>query len=134
MGKIPVGIVGVGNCASSLLQGIEFYRSGDHEPIGLMHHVVGGYLPGDIEVVCAFDVDRRKVGATLDVAALAPPNNVRALVAKLPRSSVVVEMGPVLDGVSEHLRGLPRGADVRGRRAPRRSTSPRCCDGAVRRW
>jgi myo-inositol-1-phosphate synthase len=107
MGKIPVGIVGVGNCASSLLQGIEFYRSGDHAPIGLMHHVLGGYLPGDIEVVCAFDVDRRKVGATLDVAALAPPNNVRALVPKLPRSPVVVDMGPVLDGVSEHLRGLP---------------------------
>jgi myo-inositol-1-phosphate synthase len=107
MGKIPVGIVGVGNCASSLLQGIEFYRSGDHEPIGLMHHVLGGYLPGDIEVVCAFDVDRRKVGATLDVAALAPPNNTRALVPKLPRSPVVVDMGPVLDGVSEHLRGLP---------------------------
>src|SRR5262249_40075140 len=107
MGKIPVGIVGVGNCASSLLQGIEFYRSGDHEPIGLMHHVLGGYLPGDIEAVCAFDVDRRKVGATLDVAALGAPNNVRALTPRLPRSPVVVDMGPVLDGVSEHLRGLP---------------------------
>jgi myo-inositol-1-phosphate synthase len=107
MGKIPVGIVGVGNCASSLLQGIEFYRSGDHGPIGLMHHVLGGYLPGDIEVVCAFDVDRRKVGAALHVAALAPPNNTRALVPTLPRSPVVVDMGPVLDGVSEHMRGLP---------------------------
>src|SRR5262249_29034515 len=107
MGKIPVGIVGVGNCASSLLQGIEFYRSGDHEPIGLMHHVLGGYVPSDIDVVCAFDVDRRKVGATLDVAALAPPNNARALVPKPPRSAVGVGMGPVLAGVSQHLRGLP---------------------------
>ena len=53
MGKIPVGIVGVGNCASSLLQGIEFYRAGDREPIGLMHPILGGYRPGDIEVVCA---------------------------------------------------------------------------------
>jgi len=107
MGKIPVGIVGVGNCASSLLQGIEFYRADDHEAIGLMHRVLGGYLPGDIEVVCAFDVDQRKVGATLDVAAVAPPNNVRPLVPKLNRSPCVVDMGPVLDGVSEHLRGLP---------------------------
>jgi len=107
MGKIPVGIVGVGNCASSLLQGIEFYRGADHEPIGLMHHVLGGYAPGDIEVVCAFDIDRRKVGATLDVAALAPPNNPRPLCPSLPHSTVVVDMGPPLDGVAEHLLAYP---------------------------
>jgi len=104
---IPVGIVGVGNCASSLLQGIEFYRSGDHQPIGLMHPVLGGVRPGDIEVVCAFDVDRRKVGARLDAAALALPNNTRTLFPKLPRSSVVVDMGPVLDGVAPHLEAYP---------------------------
>jgi myo-inositol-1-phosphate synthase len=107
MGTIPVGIVGVGNCASSLLQGIEFYRSGDREPIGLMHPVLGGVRPGDIEVVCAFDVDRRKVGASLDVAALAAPNNTRPLYPKLPRSPVVVDMGPVLDGVAPHLQAYP---------------------------
>src|SRR2546427_13016806 len=61
----------------------------------------------DIEVVCAFDVDQRKVGQPLDVAALAPPNNTRTLYPKLPRSSVVVEMGPVLDGVAEHMRDYP---------------------------
>jgi myo-inositol-1-phosphate synthase len=107
MGTIPVGIVGVGNCASSLLQGIDFYRSGDHEPIGLMHHVLGGARPGDIEVVCAFDVDRRKVGATLDVAAMAAPNNTRPLLPQLRGSKVVVEMGPVLDGVAPHLEAYP---------------------------
>ena len=107
MGKIPVGIVGVGNCASSLLQGIEFYRTGDHEPIGLMHRAVGGYGPGDIEIVCAFDVDRRKVGAPLDRAALAAPNNTRPIRPTLARSSVVVEMGPVLDGVADHMRDYP---------------------------
>jgi myo-inositol-1-phosphate synthase len=111
MGKIAVGIVGVGNCASSLLQGIEFYRSADFDAsknhVGLMHHDVCGYLPGDIDVVCAFDVDRRKVGQTLDVAAMAPPNNTRPLYPKLPRSSVVVEMGPVLDGVADHMRDYP---------------------------
>ncbi|HEV7734037.1 MAG TPA: inositol-3-phosphate synthase [Candidatus Binatia bacterium] len=111
MGRIPVGIVGVGNCASSLLQGIEFYRSADRdaavEHIGLMHAVLGGYRPDDIEVVCAFDVDQRKVGASLDVAALALPNNTRPLFPKLPRSSVVVDMGPVLDGVAEHMLDYP---------------------------
>ena len=111
MGKIAVGIVGVGNCASSLLQGIEFYRSADFDAarnhVGLMHHDVCGYVPGDIDVVCAFDVDRRKVGQTLDVAAMAPPNNTRPLYPKLPRSSVVVEMGPVLDGVADHMRDYP---------------------------
>src|SRR5213593_1179996 len=111
MGKIAIGIVGVGNCASSLLQGIEFYRAADEKTadgyVGLMHYDVCGYRPSDIEVVCAFDVDQRKVGQPLDVAALAPPNNARALYPKLPRSSVTVEMGPVLDGVAEHMRDYP---------------------------
>jgi len=111
MGKIRLGIAGVGNCASSLLQGIEFYRAADEhtktDHVGLMHEDVCGYRPGDIEVACAFDVDQRKVGQPLDVAALAAPNNTRALYPKLPRSSVTVEMGPVLDGVSEHMRDYP---------------------------
>ena len=107
-------------------------RPATDEPIGLMHYDLGGYRPGDIEVVCAFDIDRRKVGATLDVAALAPPNNARTLVAKLPRSSVVVEMGPVLDGVSEHMADYP---EERRSWSPSaaRSTSPRCCGGAAPR-
>ena len=111
MSKIAIGVAGVGNCASSLLQGIEFYRAADQQTAkshaGLMHHEVGGYRPGDIEVVCAFDVDRRKVGQPVDVAALAPPNNARTLYPKLPRSSAIVEMGPVLDGVAEHMREYP---------------------------
>jgi myo-inositol-1-phosphate synthase len=108
MGRIPVGIVGVGNCASSLLQGIEFYRARVGEAaVGLMHEEIGGYRPADIEVVCAFDIDQRKVGKPLDVAALAPPNNTRLLYPQLARSSVVVQMGPVLDGVAEHMREYP---------------------------
>src|SRR6185369_12459098 len=108
MGKIPIGIVGVGNCASSLLQGIEFYRAADEHTasahVGLMHWDLCGYRPSDIEVVCAFDVDQRKVGQPLEVAAFAPPNNTRTLYPKLPRSGVTVEMGPVLDGVGDHMR------------------------------
>jgi myo-inositol-1-phosphate synthase len=111
MGKISFGIVGVGNCASSLLQGIEFYRSADREAaiaaVGLMHYDVCGYRPSDIQVVCAFDVDQRKVGQPLDVAAFAAPNNTRTLYPKLPSSGVTVEMGPVLDGVAEHMRDYP---------------------------
>jgi myo-inositol-1-phosphate synthase len=111
MGKITVGIVGVGNCASSLLQGIEFYRSADRESpgmhVGLMHTDLCSYRPTDIQVVCAFDVDQRKVGHSLDVAAFASPNNTRTLYPKLPRSEVTVEMGPVLDGVADHMRDYP---------------------------
>jgi myo-inositol-1-phosphate synthase len=111
MGTIRVGIVGVGNCASSLVQGIEFYRvsgrDGTEEAVGLMHRDLAGYQPGDIEVVCAFDVDQRKVGRRLDEAILAAPNNTRTLYPKMPRSSVLVEMGPVLDGVAEHMRESP---------------------------
>jgi myo-inositol-1-phosphate synthase len=111
MGRIRVAIAGIGNCASSLIQGIEFYRStGEHAAhgsTGLMHHDVCGFVPGDIEVVCAFDVDERKVGRRLDEAIFAPPNNSLRLVPALRRSDVVVEMGPVLDGVSEHMRDYP---------------------------
>src|SRR2546430_4240881 len=111
MGKIAIGIVGVGNCAGSRLQGIEFYRAADEKgaggQVGLMHDDVCGYRRSDIEVVCAFDVDQRKVGQPLDVAALALPNNPRALYPKLPPSGVTVEMGPVLDGVAEHMHEYP---------------------------
>src|SRR5438093_557858 len=111
MSKIAIGIAGIGNCASSLLQGIEFYRAADQQTakahVGLMHYDVGGYRPSDIEVVCAFDVDQRKVGQPVDVAALAPPNNAPTLYPKLPRSPVIVEMGPVLAGVAEHMREYP---------------------------
>ena len=111
MRRIAVAIVGVGNCASSLLQGVEFYRAADHQAagscIGLMHYDLCGYRPSDLEVVCAFDVDRRKVGQPLHVAALAPPNNTRAIYPKLRASDVLVEMGPVLDGVAAHMQDYP---------------------------
>jgi myo-inositol-1-phosphate synthase len=111
VGRVRLGIVGVGNCASSLLQGLEFYRAsardGSAEPIGLMHEEIGGYRPDDIEVVCAFDIDRRKVGERLDVAALAPPNAAQPIWPDLPPSDVIVQMAPVLDGVAAHMREYP---------------------------
>src|SRR5947207_13550567 len=123
MRKIAVGIVGVGNCASGLLQAVEFYRAADPaangHTIGLMHDDLCGYRRSDIEVVCAFDVDARKVGQSLDVAAKAPPNNARPLYPRLPRSSVVVQRGPVLDGISDHMRDYPpEEACLRAERRP----------------
>jgi len=112
MANIRVGIIGVGNCASSLLQGIEHYRDqGDARHRrpggGLMHFELGGYRPGDLEVVCAFDIDERKVGKPLGVAAFAPPNNTMTIVPALPDHDVRVEMGPILDGFAEHMLQYP---------------------------
>ena len=75
--KVRVAIAGIGNCASAPLQGIEHYAElpvEAQESWGLMHLEMGSYLPGDVEVVAAFDVDRRKVGRPLHEAAFAPPN------------------------------------------------------------
>jgi len=111
MGKIRIAIVGVGNCASSLLQGIQYYASGqvieDEAGLGLMHLDLAGYRPGDIEVVAAFDVDARKVNRPLHEAIYAPPNCTQDIGARLLESPVVVQMGPVLDGVSEHMKDYP---------------------------
>ncbi len=107
MGKIKVAIAGVGNCASALCQGIEMYRNiPEKEAIGLMHYDLGGYLPGDIEVVAAFDIDKRKVGKKLKDALLAPPNCTKIFY-DLPDYDVEVMMGPVLDGVSSHMGNYP---------------------------
>jgi myo-inositol-1-phosphate synthase len=103
---VRVAIAGVGNCASSLLQGIEHYRElpvGVQETWGLMHRDMGGYLPDDVEVVAAFDVDRRKVGKPLHEAAFAPPNCTTVIRDRIAPSSVVVQMGPVHDGVASHM-------------------------------
>jgi myo-inositol-1-phosphate synthase len=75
MDKIRIAIVGVGNCASSLVQGIAYYRGKSlHDAIGLMHWEIGGYRPQDIEVVAAFDIDVRKVGKDVSEAIFEPPN------------------------------------------------------------
>ena len=105
--KVRVAIAGVGNCASALLQGIEYYRERApraEEAWGLMHLDMGGYLPGDVEVVAAFDVDRRKVARPLHEAAFAPPNCTTVIRDRIAKSSVVVQMGHVHDGVASHMR------------------------------
>jgi myo-inositol-1-phosphate synthase len=108
MGEIRIAIAGVGNCASSLIQGVSYYsKKPDEEQIGLMHHDIGGYQPKDIRVVAAFDIDRRKVGRPLNEAIFAPPNCTRLIDGDVPFSDVVVSMGPILDGFSDHMRGYP---------------------------
>lgn len=104
MAKIRVAIAGVGNCASSLIQGITFYADGENAASsGLMHPDIGGWKPCDIEVVAAFDVDRRKVGRPLEEAIFAKPNCTMVFQSELPASGVTVQMAPILDGIAPHM-------------------------------
>jgi len=107
MGKIKIGIIGVGNCASALIQGVQFYGKIEKEEdaVGLKHLYLGGYHPRDIEVVCAFDVEASKVGKDLSEAIFAKPNNTMKVV-DVPKLGVEVLKGPVLDGFSESIRKL----------------------------
>lgn len=107
MSKINVAIVGIGNCASALLQGIEMYKNSPDNTIGLMHYDLGGYTPGDINIVAAFDIDKRKVGKGLKEAVFAKPNCTQVFYDNLPDYPVKVQMGHVLDGVSEHMVNYP---------------------------
>src|SRR5690606_11805494 len=109
MSAIQIAIVGVGNCASSLIQGIHYYRDKSAEDaIGLMHWKVGGYGPSDIRVVAAFDIDERKVGRDVHEAIFAEPNCTTVFQADLPPAGVTVSMGAVLDGYSEHMADHPQ--------------------------
>ena len=104
MGKINVAIIGVGNCASSLVQGVHFYRNVEddtHIP-GLMHANLGGYHISDIEFVAAFDIDRNKVGKDLAEAIYAPPNNTHKF-CDVPRLGVPVSRGMTHDSIGKYL-------------------------------
>src|SRR2546430_13928784 len=98
MRKIRIAIVGVGNCASSLVQGINFYCSSsvNGTAVGLLHKQIASYRPGDIEVVAAFDIDRRKVGLDVSKAIFAPPNCTNVFCDKVSLSCAIVNMGCVL--------------------------------------
>jgi len=102
MNKIKVALVGVGNCASSLVQGRYFYAGGN-SPGGLMHERIGGYRLSDIEFVLALDTDARKVGKDLGEAIFAPPNCTTVFQSEIPVTGVAVRMGRVLDGMAEHM-------------------------------
>ena len=113
-GNIKVAIAGVGNCASSLVQGVEYYRSRQGSEIeGVMRHSIGGYGCDSIEFVAAFDIDRRKIGHPLEEAIFAKPNCTRIFQSALPVSNVVVQAGPVLDGIAPHMADYPDDAAFR---------------------
>ena len=105
MERIRVGLVGAGNCASALVQGVEFYRdAGDGSDIpGLMHARLGGYHVSDIDITCAFDVDAEKVGTDLSKALRSGHNNTIQF-AEVPETGVIVSRGPTLDGLGRYYR------------------------------
>ena len=109
MDKIRVAILGVGNCASSLVQGRYHYAGEDRSATGLMHDRIGGYGPADMEFVLAFDTDARKVGLDLAEAVFAEPNCTTVFHADVPATGVEVRMGRVLDGMADHMLDVPSG-------------------------
>ncbi len=111
MGKINVAIIGVGNCASSLVQGVHKYREAQEDGFipGLMHTVLGGYHIGDINFVAAFDIDKNKVGLDLSEAIYAPPNNTITF-AEVPPTGVKVHRGMTHDGIGKYVSDLVKKA------------------------
>ena len=105
MEKIKIAVAGIGNCASSLIQGIEYYvDKTSEESVGLMHWEIGGYKPYDIEVAAAFDIDERKVGKDVNEAVFESPNCTAVFCDNLPKANVNVRMGRILDGYSDHMK------------------------------
>jgi myo-inositol-1-phosphate synthase len=107
MSTVRVAIAGVGNCASSLVQGVEYYRDANPEDIvpGLMHVKLGGYHVGDVEFVAAFDVDAAKVGVDLSKAILGGHNNTIKF-ATVGHLDVTVQRGPTFDGLGTYYRDI----------------------------
>ena len=105
---INIAIAGVGNCASSLVQGIAHYQNGGaNEQIGLLHWDLGGYRPKDLKVVAAWDVDARKVGRDVNEAIFAKPNCTQVFCDHVAPTGATVRMGRKLDGVAEHMADYP---------------------------
>src|SRR5919197_6623057 len=111
MRTVRVGIIGVGNCASALIQGVHYYRNAPADQFvpGLMHVDLGGYHVGAIEFSAAFDIDERKVGHDLSEAVFTHPNNTVTF-AEVPRLGVPVARGMTHDGIGQYLAGVVRKA------------------------
>lgn len=109
---IRVGIVGAGNCASNLIQGLFYYKDVKSKDIipGLMHPILGEYKISDIKIVSAFDVDSRKVGKDLSEAIIQEPNNT-VKIAKVPKLNVTVFKGTPFDGIGEYMTGIVKTDD-----------------------
>jgi myo-inositol-1-phosphate synthase len=104
LGKIRIAVAGVGNCASAIIQGVQYYsKKGPDE--GVTYWKVGGYTPGDLEFVAAFDVNSKKVGKDLSSAIFQPPNNTTKIV-DVPKLGVLVKKGPTKDGIGKYLKDV----------------------------
>jgi len=102
--NIKIAIVGLGNCASSLIQGIHYYKNkSENDAIGLMHYDIGGYKPFDIDIVSVFDIDKRKIGKDVSDAIFELPNCTKIFCDNIPKTNVKVRMGKILDGFSSHM-------------------------------
>src|SRR5580693_2944825 len=114
MGSVRVAIVGVGNCASSLIQGVEYYKDADpaSRVPGLMHVQFGPYHVRDIEFVAAFDVDAKKVGRDIAEAIVASENNT-IKICDVPPSGITVQRGPTMDGLGEYYQEIITESDER---------------------
>jgi myo-inositol-1-phosphate synthase len=113
MSKVRLAIVGVGNCASSLVQGLEYYKDAPPEETvpGLMHVDLGGYHISDVEIVAAFDVDAKKVGKDVAEAIFSEPNNTIRFAEDVPPTGVTVQRGPTLDGLGKYYREVVTESD-----------------------
>ena len=109
MEKIRVALVGVGNCASSLVQGVHHYADPSNRSRGLIHREIGRFGPSDVEFVLAIDTDARKVGRDLSEAVFAPPNCTQIFHRDVPSAGVTVMMGRVLDGMSSQMVDMEAG-------------------------
>ena len=112
--KVKVAIAGVGNCASALIQGISYYKqhgSPEGEVIGLTQYDLGGMTPSDIEIVCAFDVNKDKVGKDVSEAIFAKPNNTMKI-SEVEKLGVTVQKGPALDGIGKYLKPIVKISDA----------------------
>ncbi len=105
MPKIKVALAGVGNCASALTQGLAYYTMLKEKPIGLRNPQLAGYKPNDIQIVAAFDIDKRKVNRDLAEAIFAQPNNTPRII-DIPHTGVTVQKAPLLDGVGKSTQNI----------------------------
>src|SRR3982751_5047899 len=104
---IKLAIAGIGNCASSLIQGIHYYSDPANGTRGLQHPQIGPYRVSDLQVVAAFDLRSPKGNPPVEEAIFAAPNNTKQFVPSVPRTDVTVQMGPILDGVPDHMKDYP---------------------------
>ena len=105
MSSIRLAIAGIGNCSSSLIQGIQFYKKNGFKSLGIIHDSFGGYKPSDIEIIAAFDVSEKKVGKDVADAIFSEPNNTPKII-DVPNLNVKVQMGEVHDGIAESIKDI----------------------------